>query len=118
MKYAVITKINKVDYLVIVEAESNSGAEHIILDKGVCTSCEYSVEASQAFDKKDMKTEFFISWALECKTVSLEEINIIITKRNDEITARENARKEIRRIEKEMKALTEALESAKKVLAE
>lgn len=60
-KYLVI--VNR-KYLVNVEAASHGGAEHRVLD------LVYGITGAQAFSKKDMSTEFFRDYAINCETVS------------------------------------------------
>lgn len=60
-KYLVI--VNQ-KYLVNVEANSHGGAEHRVLD------LVYGITGAQAFSKKDMSTEFFRDYAINCETVS------------------------------------------------
>lgn len=66
MKFMVM--VNR-KYLVMVEAQTAGGAEHVILD-----NVYYGVETCQAFSLKEMATEFFRSCAEECETVSYEEL--------------------------------------------
>lgn len=118
MNYIVIARVNKTAYMVNVEAESYSQAEHRILDLGYCGRHEYGVETAQAFASKDMKTDTFISMALASKTVSRQEMVDIVTERNRQIVTREKAEERIHRIEAEMQKLTKELEDAKRILSE
>ena len=56
-------------YLVSVEANTNGGAEHKILD-----NVYYGIETCQAFSPEEMKTEFFRSCFEECETISYSEL--------------------------------------------
>ena len=118
MKYLVITRINKVSYMVNVEAESHGAAEHKILDMSYCGIHEYGVETAQAFDNEDMKAGCFRDMALHSTTVSQKEIIEIIAERNRQIELKDLAEKRIREIEKQMKQLAEELENAKRILAD
>lgn len=118
MEYIVITSINKTSYMVRTNAESNAGAEHKVLDLGYCGHHEYTVESAQAFDRKAMKTDHFITLALRSVTVSIPELVEIIEKRNRQIQARDMAEKRVWELERKMQSLAEELENAKRILAE
>ena len=111
--YMVITRIGGNDYMVKVQAESLCSAEHQILDMGICGRHEYGVDGAQAFGAEEMKTGCFIQMALTSETISMDELETIISERNARIKAKDR----IREIEKQMKKLAEELEAAKKVLA-
>lgn len=117
MNYIVIASIKGIRYMVNVDANSNSAAEHSILDMAYCGMHEYGVDAAQAFGYEDMKTDTFVSLAFQSNTVSFEEITEIIALRNFEIESKDNAEKRIREINRQMKALEEELEVQKKILA-
>ena len=118
MEYIVIARVNKIAYMVSVEAESNYQAEHLILDMGYCGRHEYGVETAQAFDRKTMKTDCFIAMALASKTVSQVEIMDIIERNNKRIELHDLAEKRVAELEHQMKLLSKDLENAKRVLAE
>ena len=118
MEYIVIADINKTSYMVRVNAESAAGAEHKVLDLGYCGLHEYTVEAAHAFDRKTMKTDFFINLAMASVTISITELVEIIEKRNRQIETRDKAEKRVWELEKQMKQLTEELENAKRILEE
>ena len=111
--YMVITRIGGNDYMVKVQAESLCSAEHQILDMGICGRHEYSVNGAQAFGAEEMKTGCFIQMALTSETISMDELETIISEHNARIKAKDR----IREIEEQMKKLAEELEAAKKVLA-
>ena len=111
--YMVITRIGGNDYMVKVQAESLCSAEHQILDMGICGRHEYGVDGAQAFGAEEMKTGCFIQMALTSETISMDELETIISERNARIKAKDR----IREIEEQMKKLAEELEAAKKVLA-
>ena len=115
--YMVITRIGGNDYMVKVQAESLCSAEHQILDMGICGRNEYGVDGAQAFGAEEMKTGCFIQMALTSETISMDELETIISERNARIKAQDEAEDRIREIEKQMKKLAEELEAAKKVLA-
>ena len=118
MEYIVIASVNKTSYMVRLNAESNAGAEHKILDMSYCGLHEYGVEAAQAFDRKQMKSEHFISMALRSHTVSQTELMEIIDQRNRQIELRDLAERKVWELEAQMKKLTEDLENARRILAE
>jgi len=118
MEYIVITRVNKVSYMVRLNAESRSAAEHKILDMSYCGIHEYGVETAQAFDRKDMKTDCFIAMAMASVTVGQVELADIIDNRNRQIELKDLAEKRIWEIESQMKKLTEELENAKRILEE
>ena len=117
MKYMVIAKVRNSWYMTKVEASNQCGAEHFILDMGICGHHEYGVEAATAYDAKAMKTDSFIGMALSANPVSLVELAEIIEANNARIKAKDEAEDRIREIEKQMKTLAEELEAAKRILA-
>lgn len=118
MEYIVIASINKTSYMVRLNADSNAGAEHKVLDMSYCGLHEYAVESAQAFDRKQMKTDHFIAMAMKAETVSQKELMEIVEKRNLQIEIRDLAEKRVWEIEAQMKKLTEDLEKARRILAE
>lgn len=67
-KYLVI--VNQ-KYLVSVEANTNGGAEHRVLDLFPYPSV---IHSCQAFSQESMKTEFFSNSAINCETISYSEL--------------------------------------------
>lgn len=118
MEYIVIASVNNTSYMVRSNADSHSGAEHKILDLSYCGLHEYGVQGAQAFDKKDMKTDHFISMALKSVTVSITELVEIIDRRNRQIEIRDMAEKKVWELEAKMKKLDEELANARRILAE
>lgn len=112
-KYMVIARVNGVDYLTRVKANSNLQAEHIILDEGICGRHEYGVEACTAYNSVDMKTDFFIASALNAdRMVDLNTLFDIIDKNNDRIRRadqRETARDEVDKLKKRIHELEQLL---------
>lgn len=112
-KYMVITRVNGIDYLTRIEADSNLQAEHIILDEGICGRHEYGVEACTAYNSVDMKTDFFITSALNVdRMVEPNTLFLIIDKNNDRIRRadqRENTRDEIEKLKKRIHELEQLL---------
>lgn len=117
-RFLVHAMVDSKDYLVNVIAESESAAEHYVLDMGICGRHEYGVEAAQAFDFNGMKTDFFRNLALLSDTVSMNELLQIVDKRNHTIRQKDAAEDRIREIEAQMKQLQKDLEEAKRTLGE
>ena len=117
MKYIVIATIANDMYLTKVAAASLCGAEHQVMDMGICGRHEYGVKGATAFDAKGMKTDTFAAMVMKAEPVSIEELAEIIEAENARIRAKDEAEAKILEIEKQMKQLTEELEAAKRVLA-
>lgn len=117
MKYMVIAKVLNDWYMTRVEAQSLAGAEHKILDLGICGRHEYGVAGATAYDAKAMKTDSFIGMAMTADPISLEQLTEIIEANNVRIKAKDEAEDRVREIEKQMKTLAEELEAAKRIVA-
>lgn len=115
--YMVIAQVNGIDYLTKVQATSWAGAEHAILDLGVCGRHAYTVTSCMAFDETTMKYATFYEWALKAEPISFEMLTEIIEKRNGEIIAKDKAEKRIEEIEKQMKQLQAEAEANKAILS-
>ena len=115
-KYMIIATVNGIDYLTKVYAESAGGAEHVILDIGVCGKHDYSVTGCMAFDADAMKTDTFVYNALNASPINFNELVKIITERNEAILKKDEAEKRIEALEKQMKELQIQLEEAKAIL--
>lgn len=113
--YIVIARVNNIDYLTKVCADTDGGAEHKILDLSICGKHTYGVTSCMAYNKSTMKYDQFILNALEAQPVSFETLKEIIKKRNDEIRKSDEAEERIREIEKQIKALQMELESARAI---
>ena len=88
-KFLVCFGCNGHDYMTSVSALSLGGAEHIILDMGICGKHAYSVSYSDAFDAEAIKTDTFVSMALSATTVSLAEAREIIEAYNSIIRSQD-----------------------------
>lgn len=115
--FMIIATVNSTDYITKLNAESNSAAEHAVLNLSYSGKHTYGVTACMAFDEKDMKYDTFIYNALASKAVSFDELKALIEKRNAEIREKDAAEQRIEQIEMQMKALTEELAQAREVLA-
>lgn len=104
-EYMVIAKVNGIEYLTKVEAETSGGAEHKILDEGYCGYNAYSVEACMAYDTKAMKTDTFICNAINATPIGLEALVMTIQIRNKQLQKLDEAARRIREIDKQLKAL-------------
>ena len=116
MTYIVMAKVNGIDYLTSVTAETALGAEHKVLDLGICGRHTYGVTGCTAYDINDMKYDSFRYHAILSNPVSLEELTSIIEKHNAEIRERDEAEERIRQIEQQMKALEDEMAKAKAIL--
>lgn len=112
--YMVIAKVNGIDYLTKVNAESESGAEHVILDLGYCGRHAYGVEACQAFDVDMMKTECFRYAAIAAEPVSFLALKEIIDLRNDFIKQKDETEDKIRETKRQIEVLQKQLEQLEK----
>jgi hypothetical protein len=109
-KYFVI--VNR-KYLVKVEATSNGGAEHVILDN------IYGTESSLAFGLDEMHIDTY-KWAFEeCETISYDELmkkgNNLLAAHHEAHNERINEKWEI---EKEIKKIKDTLAAAEEALNE
>jgi len=115
--FMIIATINNSNYLTKVNAESASGAEHMILDLSVCGRHTYGVTACMAYCNEDMKYDQFIYSALDASPISFDALKELIEKRNAEIMERDAAEERIRMIEENMKNLQEELAKARAILS-
>lgn len=116
-EFMIIATVNNTDYLTKVKAESNSGAEHKILDLSYCGKHTYGVTGCMAYDADAMKYDSFVYSALAATPVDFEKLTRIIEARNAEIREQDAAEKKVEQIEKQMKELQKELEQAKAILA-
>ena len=115
--FMIIATVNGIDYLTKVSAETESGAEHAVLDLSVCGRRTYGVTACMAYGTDSMKYDTFIYGAINANPVSFDELKTIIEKRNSEIREHDAAEERVAAIEKQMKDLQKQLEEAKAILA-
>lgn len=118
MIYMVIAKVDGTDYLTKVEANTLLGAEHAILDEGICTRFGYGVDGAQAFGPAEMKTECFAGRALSAEPIQGEALTEIIRNHNSELKRKveaydkaEATQKKMEALEKELQALRETYEA-------
>ena len=116
--YMIVATVDGIDYLTKVSANSESGAEHTVLNLAYCGRHTYGVTACMAYDVNAMKYDTFIYHAINSNPVSFEQLKEIIEDRNAVIRRRDEAEERIYRIEKQMIELKEELEAAKAVLDE
>lgn len=95
-------------YMVAVEADSNCAAEHAILDKFADEINSYQViESALAFDKKEMKGNYFFECLETCETISMGELEAkvadVVAKKFAEVKAYEAYEEKEREME-ELKA--------------
>ncbi len=112
-EYMVIARVNGVDYLTRIEADSDLQAEHLILDEGICGRHEYGVSACTAFNSLAMLSEYFKTVALNAdRMVDLDTLLDIIDKNNDRIRRadqREKAQDEVEELKKRIHELEQFL---------
>lgn len=113
--FMIIARVNGIDYLTKVNAESESGAEHVILDLSYCGRHTYGVEACQAFDVDMMKTECFRYAAIDAEPISFLALKEIIDLRNDFIKQRDETEDKIRETKKQIEVLQKQLEALEKM---
>lgn len=114
--YMVVARVNGIDYLTKVNAESNYSAEHQVMDLGICGKHDYSVTACMAFDHEAMKTDTFIGAALNAVPIGFGALSELIQERNKEILKRDETEHRISAIEKKIQELTSELEAARKFM--
>ena len=114
--YMIIAQVDGIDYLTKIKADSNSAAEHRILDMGVCGKHTYGVPYCTAYDEKAMQTDCFIYSALQAKPVSMNELCEIIRQQNASIREKDAAEDRIIEIEKQIRDLSEELKKAKEII--
>lgn len=105
MKFAVV--VNQ-KYLVMVEAQSHGGAEHVILD-----GIYYGVETCQAFTIDEMTTDVFKAFATECQTISYEEMLSKAKAYKETQDKIENQKAEIKEYEKALNVLLREIDNVK-----
>lgn len=115
--FYVIATVRNQNFLTQIYAETNAGAEHKVLDLGVCGRREYAIRSAQAFDGEAMKTDTFIGMALDASPISFEALEHIIKVENDRILKKDECAATIEHLTTEIKQLTKELEDAKRVYA-
>lgn len=115
MKFYVITKINRREYVAAVDAENAGRAEHVFLDRAICAANTYSVLGCTAFGPDDMP--YFAPYAADAETVSVSGLFDIIDAENARLTGIENAEKAIAAAAADVTAAKQQLAAAKQQLA-
>lgn len=108
-KFFVICTVNSIKYLTNIEAETNLGAEHKIIDLGICGKHEYGVTTAQAFTKNETKLNFFTDMIQNCQCISYDELAQIIKTVNDTIHKKDHIEKLIIDKTNKLKEITEEL---------
>lgn len=114
--YYVCVCVNGTQFLTDIYATSLSVAEHYFLDESVCGRTEYGVESCLAFDRESIKTDTFVTCALNSKAVSIDLLLYIIRDRNEEIVKKDKAREEKEKLEKEMKRINSRIKELSEIL--
>lgn len=111
--YMVIARVNNVDYLTRLDANSLSEAERMVLDNGICGRHEYGVTSCIAYNRDTMKCDCFIVAALNVdRMVDYDKLLDIIDKNNDRIIRadrREATQDEVERLKNRIQELEQLL---------
>lgn len=116
--YFVFVEIDKIDYVVKLEAKSAINAEHKILDLGICNSYGCTITGATAFHKKEIKNDYFINCLSISEFISINELSNIISDKNEKLTKIAYVHNEIQNIEKEIIRLNNELINFKNYLKE
>lgn len=114
--FYVVARVNGVEYLTKVSAETACMAEHMFLDAGICGKHEYGCDACMAYDAKAMKTDAFIGAALHSEPISLNELMQKIEQNNSRIKAKDAAEEEYNIQQKRVEEIKKQLDEAEKAL--
>lgn len=118
MKYMIIARVNGIEYLTKVDAESALQAEHIALDRGVYAAGQYGCDACMAYDAKSMKTDCFIGASLWAEPISLEGLMDKIDQNNRRLQEKASRAQLIKDIKAAIKLQQEAVDAANRQLLE
>lgn len=110
--FAVFATVNDKRYFTKVFAKSALGAEHKILDMGICGRHEYGVQSCIAFDESGMKTDTAVAMLFNSELININELAQIIEARNKAIKASDEAEDRVDEIKKELKRLQAELKEA------
>ncbi len=116
--FMVIATVDGVDYLTKVRANTSAGAEHVVLDKGICTRYGYGVSACMAFDAVAMITDTFAGAALAAQPIAFDDLCKIIESVNAKLAAKDAAERRLKEIEKQIEALRAEATNCKDILAQ
>lgn len=106
-------------------AESESAAEHAILNLSISGKHHYGVEACCAYDVEDCKTDAFIGALIHSEPIKFDDLAVLIEDANARITYEDMMEKEIVNqraliadIKRRIEALQEELEEEEDKLEE
>ena len=116
--FMIICTVDGFDFLTKVNANTNAGAEHVVLDKGICTRYGYGVTACTAFDADAMKTDTFIGAALGAQPIAFDDLCEIIERVNAKLAAKDAAERRLKEIEKQIEALRAEAANCEDILAQ
>ena len=116
--FMVIARVDGADYLSKVQAETNAGAEHKVLDLGVCGKHDYGVQYCTSYDAEAMKTDTFIGSALAALPIGFNALSELIKQNNERILAKDKAEADVERIQKQMQELEKQMTELKNQMAE
>lgn len=108
-----------------VIADSNSSAEHMILDLGISGKHHYGVEACCAYDVDECNTDCFIGAMIHSDTISFSDLAVLIEDANARIAYEDMMEAEIVKqraliadIKRRIESLQEELEGEEDKLEE
>lgn len=113
--FMVIVRINGTDYLTNVESDTEYGAEHKVLDLGICGKHDYTINACMAYDVHAMQYETFRCSAITATPISFDDIKIVIYNRNAEIQQKDYAEERIATLTKKLEETKAELDAAKRL---
>lgn len=108
-----------------VIADSNSAAEHSILNLSISGKHHYGVEACCAYDVDEFKTDCFIGALIHSEPIKFDDLEVLIEDANERITYEDMMEKEIEKqraliadIKRRIESLQEELEDEEDKLEE
>ena len=113
--FMVIASVSGIDYLTNVESDTEYGAEHKVLDLGICGKHDYTVTACMAYDSHAMQYETFRYSAITATPISFNDLKIVIDNRNAEIQQKDYAEERIVELTKKLEETKKELDAAKKL---
>ena len=108
-----------------VIADSNSAAEHMILNLGISGKHHYGVEACCAYDVDACKTDCFIGALIHSEPIKFDDLAVLIEDANERIAYEDMMEKDIEKqraliadIKRRIESLQEELEDEEDKLEE
>lgn len=113
-RFMVIAQVEGKRYATKVEAYSNGGAEHVVLDLSWQCCGKYTVEYAQAYDTEAMKTENFVSNMMNSTLIEFEDLKDVIAEANERMNRYENLVRNIRDAKKIIEDMNRELKEMEK----